>query len=643
MAVDRFQSVLMNALLINEKDQISSCTSKSPQFMANWIHLVGRPLVDFVSPSSAPELGRILSSARGHQSSIGVIEVVGEQNGTLACASIACASNMSDGKVLLGIEPFSLEAGDQPSSCLPLLYANVGVFEALSIAPAPVIITDSSRRIIWANREVCRITQYSLPELLNKTPAELFQGPNTDPKTIQEIRDALVARQPIRRTVLNYTKNKDPFWIDMSISPFHDSLGAVRGFIGIGANVTQFITLNRELELRERSAQAANLAKERLLGKVSHEMRTPLFGIVGTLELIRKGNAISGLSWELDTIEKCAAQLTTLIDDLLDFTSLQGGSFRILKSEFEFMPVVRQVIDLSKTKADSLNVELRSKIAEGLMGQGMFNDPMRLKQILFNLLDNAIKYAPGGLVDLNISRIESDSIAFEIRDNGIGIDPANLPGIFTPFTRSNNSSTNGTGGIGLGLSISKEMADLMGGRITVNSFVGKGSVFTLTVPINTPLLRISSKAPSDTSGPEPVDTKGIELEKILLVEDNKLNQILIQSLLKAIGFEVLIVGDGSEAVAICSKRHFDLIIMDLSMPIMDGFEATRKIRLNSDPKKRPRIIALTAHHVDSGRRKAREAGMDGFITKPVTLDTLRQVVTGVDLSDTLEAKDGTEL
>ena len=611
--------------------------------MANWIHLVGRPLVDFVSPSSAPELGRILSSARVHQSSIGVIEVVGEQNGTLACASIACASNMSDGKVLLGIEPFSLEAGDQPSSCLPLLYANVSVFEALSIAPAPVIITDSSRRIIWANREVCRITQYSLPELLNKTPAELFQGPNTDPKTIQEIRDALVARQPIRRTVLNYTKNKDPFWIDMSISPFHDSLGAVRGFIGIGANVTQFITLNRELELRERAAQAANVAKERLLGKVSHEMRTPLFGIVGALQLIRNKNGVSGQMQEFDIIEKSADQLTTLIDDLLDFTSLEGGSFRILKREFEILHLVRQVIAVSKAKAESINVELRSNNTHGLTDQRMFNDPIRLKQILFNLLDNAIKYAPGGIVELNVSRTELDCLAFEIRDNGIGIDPKNLPAIFTPFTRLNDSSTNVTKGIGLGLSLCKEMSDLMGARITVNSFPGMGSVFTLIVPMNTPPLGISSRAPSKTSHPGSVDTKEIELEKTLLVEDNKLNQMLLQGLIKAIGVEVLTVDNGSEAVDICSKRDFDLIIMDLSMPIMDGFEATQKIRLNSGLKKRPRIIALTAHHLDSERRKAKEAGMDGFITKPVTLDTLREVFAGVDLSYTLEAKNGRDL
>ena len=628
----------MNTLLINERDQITSCTSASPQFEATWIHLVGRPLLDFISPSSAPELGRILSSARALKPATGVIDVVGD-----VCATSVCAIKMSDGSILLRFRAPSLGGLVENSSILSALDCGGNFFESLFNAPVSVVITDLNNRVTWANKEACRISQYSLSELINKDPQELCKGPNTDSKTVQEFQTALVAEQAIRRTILHYNKSNDPFWIDLSTAPFRDSMGKIQGFIGISSDITQIITLNRELELRERAAQAANVAKERLLGKVSHEMRTPLFGIVGALQLIRNKNGVSGQMQEFDIIEKSADQLTTLIDDLLDFTSLEGGSFRILKREFEILHLVRQVIAVSKAKAESINVELRSNNTHGLTDQRMFNDPIRLKQILFNLLDNAIKYAPGGIVELNVSRTELDCLAFEIRDNGIGIDPKKLPAIFTPFTRLNDSSTNVTKGIGLGLSLCKEMSDLMGARITVNSFPGMGSVFTLIVPMNTPPLGISSRAPSKTSHPGSVDTKEIELEKTLLVEDNKLNQMLMQGLIKAIGVEVLTVDNGSEAVDICSKRDFDLIIMDLAMPIMDGFEATQKIRLNSGLKKRPRIIALTAHHLDSERRKAKEAGMDGFITKPVTLDTLRKVFAGVDLSYTLEAKNGRDL
>lgn len=372
-----------------------------------------------------------------------------------------------------------------------------------------------------------------------------------------------------------------------------------------------------ELITARQAAEKSTRAKEQFLAHMSHEIRTPMNAVIGLTNLMLskkpKGDELKYLS----AIQSSAENLLVIINDILDFSKIEAGKVEI--EEMDFLPdrVFEQVIQINKVKADEKGLRLLLT-RDSSMPQVLKGDPVRLQQILLNLVSNAVKFTDAGEVSVRalINEISDNRIIieFSVRDTGIGIPEESLPDIFESFTQAKNSGYRGSGGTGLGLTISKRLAELMGGCISVKSRPGTGSTFTFTLPFG-----VSSKKAEDICDThvESSITGDLKNMKVLLVEDNEMNQLVAKSLLEIWKTEYDVADNGAEAIEKLRHKSFDLILMDLSMPGMDGYETTEYIRRNfKSPLKDIPVIALTASALNDVRQKVMQAGMNDYVSKP---------------------------
>jgi signal transduction histidine kinase len=391
-------------------------------------------------------------------------------------------------------------------------------------------------------------------------------------------------------------------------------------------------TTNRALEEANRRAEAASKAKSDFLANMSHEVRTPMNAILGYLDLLFQSiDASEEQSEFVSTIRKSGKYLLTIVDDVLDISRIEAGQLALESQHLSARELAREVVSICRTHAADKGLELTLAV-DASVPERIFSDPVRLRQVLLNLVGNAIKFTNEGSVRLMVSTEETDddrTLRFDVFDTGPGIAEELLPTLFDSFTQVDSSSTRDAGGAGLGLAISKRLATALGGRIEVDSKVGKGSTFSLVLEIRAapagPGGSNSAPAPAEERSVAPAREDGEPLRaRVLLVEDVPVNQLLIATFLRKVGAEVVVAENGQLGCdearsAVREDRPYDLVLMDMQMPVMDGYEATRALR--SEGFTLP-IVALTAHAMTTDRQKCLDAGCSDYVTKPVDRRTL---------------------
>ena len=367
-------------------------------------------------------------------------------------------------------------------------------------------------------------------------------------------------------------------------------------------------------------ADASNKAKGDFLANMSHEIRTPLNGIVGFTRMVGETSLTDRQRDMVGKIEASTRFLSTIINDILDFSKIEAGKLAIERIPFDLHKIVDNVVAVAQPKARLKKLDFTLNVADNVP-EFAVGDPLRIFQILNNLLDNAVKFTILGGVTINIFVEEAgekdNRIRFEVIDKGIGLTPEQAGKLFTPFTQADSSTTRHFGGTGLGLAICKSLCELMGGGITVDSEYGKGSCFYFVLPLGIAVAGdLAQHSNPDDDVPPNLDGK-----VILVAEDNSINQEIALSLLEKTKARVNIVDNGQEAVNAVQKEQFDLILMDIQMPVMDGLVAARSIRELSVGKTVP-IIAMTANAMEEDREKTRNAGMNGHVAKPIDVAEL---------------------
>jgi PAS domain S-box-containing protein len=389
----------------------------------------------------------------------------------------------------------------------------------------------------------------------------------------------------------------------------------------------------RELKLARDIAEESTRAKSEFLANMSHEIRTPMNAIIGLTHLVLE-TELSGQQQDYIKRTEVAAQaLLRIINDILDFSKIEAGKLEMEETDFDLADVMTGASDLMEVRARekglAVTVDLPPQIPTRLLG-----DPVRLGQILNNLASNAVKFTSEGGVSIAVSVRQTEGetvlLCFEVKDTGIGLMPEQIRSLFSPFTQADSSTTRKYGGTGLGLTISKRLVEMMGGTIWCESEPGRGSVFRFTARfrMNAPLAAAPERRPAGarrTKEEEKVLLEALAGARILLAEDNEVNQLVASRILAKAGFEVKIAGNGLEAVRMVKEQPFDLVLMDIQMPEMDGLTAARTIRDDPAFKDLP-IVAMTAHAMSGDREMSLSAGMNDHVNKPINLQELYQAI-----------------
>jgi PAS domain S-box-containing protein len=468
-------------------------------------------------------------------------------------------------------------------------------------------VIDADGNFVEVNPGYCRMMGYSHAQIMKMCIAD-FEAVATMAQIRAQIHRII---QKGHERFETRHRHRDGHWIELEITVTGvDNRYLVAFLRDIGVRKAA------DAALREATQQAeqANRAKSDFLANMSHEIRTPMNGVLGLTEVVLDSPLDPQQREHLEMVKGSAVSLLVILNDILDLSKIEAGKLGIEQVRYSPAVVIREVTQAVRARAKSKGLALQCDLDPSLPDKVM-GDPVRLRQILLNLCDNAIKFTKAGSVRVQASAQSTDSgdveLMVRVRDTGIGIPAEKRELIFEAFSQADTSTTRKYGGTGLGLTICASLAALMGGRIWLENDVGQGSCFCFTVQVlNAPT------EPVAVPEPEHESDSTVHRLSILLAEDNPLNQRLAILLLERWGHEVVLAQDGIEAVTLFGQRPFDLVLMDMQMPEMDGLEATRAIREAEAGGRRTPIIAMTANAMNDDRELCLAAGMDAFLSKP---------------------------
>lgn len=428
-------------------------------------------------------------------------------------------------------------------------------------------------------------------------------------------------------------------WISIRIIPLESNTPDDIQAIFLASNIDeQRAQIEKDHQILEDaliSAKAANAAKSNFLSNMSHDIRTPMNAIIGLTSLVATHiDDREYVKEALEKIDKSSQHLLGLINDILDMSKIESGKVSLYMEEFNISHVIEEMVELVKNDADASDISVNVDLS-GVKRERVVGDKLRLRQIYLNIISNAVKYTGnGGQIDISLKdertgRNNIRKYVFKCRDNGIGMTTEFLEHIFEPFERAENSTTNKVKGTGLGMAITKNLLDLMGGVIEVRSHIDEGSEFEVVIPLQTAKMWPGAGR-GNTLLEDISNMDRYEGKRILLVEDNELNREIVSAILFEMGIETKCVSNGKQAVELMeqiSENYFDIIFMDIQMPVMDGYEATRQIRAlqRQDVRVIP-IIAMTANAFEEDVRAAKEAGMDEHFPKPIRMGDLKRLI-----------------
>ncbi len=498
---------------------------------------------------------------------------------------------------------------------------------------AAIIVTDQKQQIVAWNSFTQKIFDMNQEDLFNKPLKELFPLDEWQHITSFGLNRRGWEREDSRRTSLKMfvgnaqtkmiMKNGDLIDVDLSMNLLRNSNNKIIGTVGIMQDITKQKRFQEMLIQAKLAAEEANNAKSLFLANMSHEVRTPLNTIRGMIDLALGENVLEDKKKNLSAAKEASDQLLNLLNDILDLSTVEAGKLNIHYSEFHLSNVVRNLCKglaiLAGEKKLALITSLAPEIPHLVIG-----DPLRLRQVLTNLINNAIKFTEKGKIRLNVKIAEEASgwisLLFSIQDEGIGIAPDKQAKIFDVFTQADSSIAPRFGGTGLGLAISKRLVELMGGKIWVESQEGQGSTFYFTAAFKK--IKVG-KNEQPAIGP----IRNLKNLRVLLAEDNVVNQKMTAQLLEKNGWSVKCVENGQQVLECLKERIFDVVLMDVQMPQLDGFKTTALIREQEKTTGgHIPIIALTAAVLEEDQQKCLEAGMDGYIPKPVEFNRLYEMI-----------------
>ena len=495
------------------------------------------------------------------------------------------------------------------------LERTVRQFERLALvarhAGDSVMFTTPDGRIEWVNEGFSQITGYRFDEAIGQYPGDLLNAPDTDPEALNLLLTAIKEGRPCRVEIKNRTKYGVEVWMDINMSPVFTSDGRIDVFLSIERDITQSKAQQAELAAARFAAEAASRAKSQFLATMSHEIRTPLNGVIGVAELLADTQLDPGQQHYVATIVDSGRALLTIINDVLDLSKLEAGRMDLADEVFDLGSLVSRSLDLLRPVAQAKGLDLKLDLPDGL--PAYHGDPGRLRQVLLNLIGNAVKFTETGGVRLWLDRCAgegADTIALHVEDSGIGIAPDRQAQVFDSFAQGDNTIARRFGGTGLGLTISRELIRCMGGDISLQSEPGRGSVFSLHLSL--------PWAEANAARARPVLQRPRTGLVVLVAEDNRTNALIVRRLLEPCVQTLHMAEDGAAALAAWQDLRPDLILMDISMPGMDGLQATRAIRQQeaAEGAAPVPIYALTAFSDTDHQEAFVEAGMVGALTKP---------------------------
>jgi len=486
-----------------------------------------------------------------------------------------------------------------------------------------VVITDSDGRIDWVNDGFTRITGYTLDEVAGHRPGSVLQGPDTDREVVDRIRKRLREGRGFQEELLNYRKDGRPYWIAIEVQPIRDEHGGVQQFMAIERDITESRLREQQLEKARQKAEEASRTKSTFLAMMSHEVRTPLNGILGSLSLLQDTRLDPEQRRYVETSRRSGEWLLSLINNILDFSKVEAGRIELEPLPFQVRSLVRSVVEMLEPRASAKAIRILGEV-DPAVPAAVIGDVSKIRQVVLNLAGNGVKFTVDGEVRIRVCLLEQSDgairLRFAVSDTGTGIPPERQDRLFEEFWTQRSDHRHEHEGTGLGLAISRRLVESLGGTIKFESTVGVGSRFWFDLPLAP---APAASTPADDSGaadeaampdlPEHRQLRG----RVLIAEDNPANQMIVSSFLARLGLNADVVANGLEAVQAVRGNPYDLVLMDVGMPKMDGVAATQAIRALDGPRGRIPIVAVTAHVMRGERESLLQQGMDDYLSKPI--------------------------